>query len=622
MNVLVRSVLTGVAYGLAVTAVDLGGAAWGSIQMAMPATLGATATAGVAEVILGAVLGLATAPVRLLLGRALYQLLAVAAVWTLLAATVAVDPADTGTWLMPPAAGLVVLGVGHLVWRRWPRAAWTAAVTVVVAAILTPTVVTGLRAGGRSSGPPPVAAAAGAPDVIVIVLDTVRAASMSAYGYHRPTTPTFDELSTEGALYLDATSPSTWSLPSHASLFTGWFPSAARAHREHRVLGRGLPTLAEVFHRNGYETLCFTANPHISDGLGLTRGFMWSDRAYLSGLAGRSFTFIYRVLDLLGVSASDKGGGEVAGNFERWVADRDREGPPVFAFLNFLEAHFPYHQVPAGFLAEFTDRSPHDLRRFSLETFGAQFGRRLTTEEALAAVRPTTDMYDAGVLYSDHLLARVVSALREAGTLDETVLVVLADHGELLGEHHVFGHGQSLHQPDLHVPLFIRYPSRIDGGTRVESPVSTVGVYASVLELAGIEPPGPLHVGSLLPDSDTTTAGGRPVIAERFRTPRAPVAAGAPLASNLRYRVYRSGDWKLVEDETGARFLFDLDADPGETNDLAASAPQRLATLQEELAVWAERLGLPALDAEVEAGAEPELDAATRERLESLGYVE
>jgi len=351
----------------------------------------------------------------------------------------------------------------------------------------------------------------------------------------------------------------------------------------------------------------------------LTRGFAWSDRAYLSGSGGRSFLFVYRLLDLLGVSANDKGGGDVAGHFEHWVQTRTRASRPAFAFLNFLEAHFPYHQVPAEFLAKFTDSSRSQLREFSLETFGAQFGRKLSEAEAKRAAGPAVDMYDAGVLYSDYLLHRVVEALRRSGRLNETLLVVLADHGEMLGEHGNFGHGASLYQPDLHVPLLIRFSGHVPAGLRVEQPVSTLGVYATVLDLAGVDAPGPVQVGSLVP-ALSGEAAGRPVIAERFRTDLL-TGEDRDLLANRRYRVYRSGRMKLVEDEKGRVFVFDLDADPQENLNLAERQPARTRRLRDELAAWVARLGLPALDARIDFGAEPNVDDATRQRLQALGYV-
>jgi arylsulfatase A-like enzyme len=455
-----------------------------------------------------------------------------------------------------------------------------------------------------------------------VVLDTVRAANTSAYGYSRPTTPTLERLARDGALFLDATSPSTWSLPSHGSLFTGLYPSVHRTDEDHRVLDTPSPTLAEVFAHNGYDTQCFTANPHISDTFALTRGFRSSDRAFLTGSASRSFTFIYRVLDLFGVSADDKGGAGVAENVERWIGARPADGPPTFTFINFLEAHFPYHQVPDAFLARFTSKTRRELRTTSLEAFGAQFGRPVTPAEAAAARPDALDMYDAGILYSDHLLSRVVDALERSGRLDRTVLIVLADHGELVGEHTLFGHGAGLYEPGVRVPLVVRYPARVRGGARVATPVSTVGVFATALALADLEPPAPVHVGSLLPALDGMPAG-EPVLVERAGTPGRPPTS-APLGQpQWRYRTYRSGTWKLAQTSNGDTFLYDLNADPEERQNLATRNVNDLVRLRTELATWTAKLGIPALDAigTAPSGAAP-VDDATQDRLRALGYAE
>jgi hypothetical protein len=467
-----RAIISGIAFGLCVAAADLGLGAQRMIDLNLPAMPATALQAAALEIALGAVLGLLLGPLRLLKFGSVIHVLAIAAVWTLLSRTVALDPSVVPAWATAPAVGLVACGIGALIARYSRRTAWALGLLALAAIIVAPVVVDMRRpaiAVVPPTGKPPV----GAPDVVVVVLDTVRAANMSTYGYSRRTSPTFDALAKEGALFLDATSPSTWSLPSHASLFTGLFPSAHGAHEETKVLATDVPTLAEVLGANGYETLCLTANPHISDGFGLTRGFQKQDRAWLGPSAGRSFMFIYRVLDLLGWTARDKGGGQVVADFQAWLAGRQRHTRPAFVFLNFLEAHFPYHQTPVDFLEHYTNLGPLDRRDASLKAMAVQFGRKLSSAEIDAVVTPSRDMYDAGVTYSDYLLHRVMVALRAAaGRLDHTLLVVLADHGEMLGEHDEFGHGPALYQQDLHVPLLLRYPAKIKPGTRIERPVS------------------------------------------------------------------------------------------------------------------------------------------------------
>jgi uncharacterized sulfatase len=238
-------------------------------------------------------------------------------------------------------------------------------------------------------------------------------------------------------------------------------------------------------------------------------------------------------------------------------------------------------------------------------------------------VEQATAMYDAGVAYADGLLGRLVAALRARGTLDRTILVVLSDHGELLGEHGEFGHGRSLYEPVLHVPLLVRHPARIPAGRRVATPVSTAGVYATVLDLAGLAPEPSVQVGSLVPVIDGAPHPG-PVLAEQFEsTLGSTIETSDPLLEKrARLRAYRVGRAKLVDAEPGGTFLFDLEHDPGEADDVAMGQRMTVASLRESLDAWRERLGIPDLRAAVGKPAPKPVDPAARERLRQLGYVE
>jgi arylsulfatase A-like enzyme len=292
-------------------------------------------------------------------------------------------------------------------------------------------------------------------------------------------------------------------------------------------------------------------------------------------------------------------------------------------FLNFLEAHFPYHQLPAEYRDRYTELPAAELSRISLDVFGQQFGGPKVDLNAVTT--PVRALYDGGVAYTDELLRRVVEALRESGTLDRTILVVLADHGEVLGERGgYFGHGPSTYQSLVHVPLLVRYPARVAPGTRVEAPVSTLGVFATVLDLAEIEPPPTLQVGSLVRAADG--GGEAPVLSEVIAArPEDPRTDGddPQMLSGQHLRAYRSGHWKLVETNRGGPFLFDLARDPTEARNLAAERRAEVERLSAELEAARERLGLPKLS---ELGVRmaapaPALDEATQQRLRELGYL-
>lgn len=546
--------------------------------------------------------------------------LAMAIVWVALQEYAApAGPEGRTLALVTPVGALALLALGSGLGRR---ARW---LPVVVGIVLVVTGVLAPEVAARRRPTPPLAALPlarpGARDVMLVVLDTVRADHLGAYGYARPTSPRFDALAREGTLFLDAVAPGTWSLPSHASLFTGRFVSAHRAHDEHLHLDADVPTLAERFAAAGYETRSFTANAWIADSLGMTRGFRWTDEAWRRGDVARTFQSMYRLLDRLGLGAPDKGGAQVAATLERWLAARPGDDRPAFTFVNLVEAHFPYHQVPADYLARFTSASWRELRALSTQLMMAAFGG--TPPAGPEAIAQATAMYDAGIAYADALLGRVVDALARRGALDRTILVVTSDHGELLGEHGEFGHGRSLYEPVLHVPLLVRFPPRVPAGRRVETPVSLVGVFATVLELAGLPPDPGVQVGSLLAVIDGGSHPG-PILAEQF----VPIL-GSRLATDdpllkagVRLRAYRMGRKKLVDAEPGGTFFFDLKDDPGEQDDVAMTERLTVATLRESLEAWRERLHLPDLRAAVGAPPAAAMDPAQRERLRQLGYVE
>jgi arylsulfatase A-like enzyme len=628
MDLLRRALVLGIALGLAAATVEL----WLNfvpfvLRRFGPGPLFFVRVAAL-EIALGALLGLIAAPLLWLRAGTALHVVAVALAWFGLERLVAVDaPNFAILQIGPPFAAIPLVLVG--VWlARWRLAVpWGLAAVAFASAMAAPPIYLAMTTppGPERAALPP--AREGAPDVVLVVLDTVRARSVSTYGYGRATAPELDALAAEGALFLDATSPATWSLPSHASLFTGRYPSSHGAHAEHRYLDDRYPTLAQVLERSGYETFCFTSNAWISDGLGLTRGFAWQDESLRNqGGAGMGFSFIYRLLDRLGLLEADKGGGLVVESFEAWARERPAEAQrPAFVFLNFIEAHFPYHQLPHDYLWRFTDAPYGELRQISLDTLAAQFGGERPAVEDV--VEPVRDMYDGGVAYTSALLARVVEALRSRGTLDRTVLVVLADHGEILGERAgFFGHGPSLYQESVGVPLLVRYPPRIPAGAHVTEPVSTLGVFATILDLADLEAPPTLQIPSLAPLATGASQAVGPILAELHDASEMGGERNLPdpqMGTGRRYRLLREGDLKLVATSDGRLLLYDLAVDREEARELSAERPADLARMVERMEEVRSELDLPLLDAPLAVGTDaPELDEATREQLRALGYAE
>ena len=319
------------------------------------------------------------------------------------------------------------------------------------------------------------------PNVLLIVMDTVRAKSMSLYGYERPTTPELEKLSQQGVLFQTAITPCSWTLPAHASMFTGQWPYKLSTHYI-TPLDKTYPVLAEVFDERGYRTAGFVANNfYCSREFGLSRGFRHYEdyrltlgQMVLSEALTNAFTRGTRIYDLLATyhNFGRKSADLVNQGFLNWV-DRQSSGQPFFAFLNYFDAHDPYLDAP-----EFEKK--YGLKR----PYGSiEEGIRDRTEEALNELQRA---YHGAIEYVDQQIGNLIQALAQRGILDHTLVIITADHGESLGEHGMLGHGNSLYLDQLQVPLLVIQPGQIPPGKTITTPVSLRSIPATILEAAGL----------------------------------------------------------------------------------------------------------------------------------------
>jgi arylsulfatase A-like enzyme len=338
------------------------------------------------------------------------------------------------------------------------------------------------------------AAERGAPNILLLVLDTVRAASLDMYGYTRETAPEIRRRGAEGIVFNWAIAPAPWTLPSHASMFTGRLPDELSA-RFLDPLDDTHPVLAEVLRDRGYATGGFTANYNYTNHeSGLDRGFVYyADyrrtlrEALLHGTLSRTDSFRSAFYALFvkhspetaakamlklrfGISSRyprvhRKDAAFVNEEFLAWQASiGDR---PFFAFLNYFDAHQPYAPKPS-------------------------FHPRFSTGSQ------PRDRYDTAIASIDEELARLFAELSHRGVLDRTIVIITSDHGEQFGEHQLTGHGSGVYMQSLHVPLVIRYPAMISAGQRVDAAVTLQDLAPTILDLAGVTAP---QIGgvSLLP---------------------------------------------------------------------------------------------------------------------------
>lgn len=406
-------------------------------------------------------------------------------------------------------------------------------------------------------------AKAGAPNVLWIVMDTVRGDHVSSYGYSRKTTPRLDALAQGGVLFENAFSASSWSLPAHASLLTGLLPLHHQSEFEvYRCNCAGVP---ELLSNKGYRTAAISANTVVfSAWRGFAKGFSFfkDDFEKLGSLWTRTtygrmaYYWVFRRLGMRNIPGRAYAE-DVTDAALQWVALGGQR--PFFLMLNYFDAHDPY-LPPQPFRGKFSkSKNPGGV----LNSFLGQTPQNLPAEMLESEVAA----YDGSVSYVDDQIGKLLDGLRELNFLDNTIVVVTSDHGEGLGDHGSYGHGLTLYLSEIRVPMVFWWSNRLPAGKRVPESVSTAAIAATTLELLAMER-SVRQVPSL-----TSNWGGS--------TPR---PAGAPqvivLSQLARIEFLRDkskapfwslvdSQWHFLQDKSGAVQLYDWKADPKESSNLA-----------------------------------------------------
>lgn len=473
-----------------------------------------------------------------------------------------------------------------------------------------------------------------APNIVVVVIDTARADRFSAYGYHAPTTPEMDRLAAQGILFERAIAPGVWTVPTHASLLTGVPLCVHGADATSPYLRGGLATLPEVLARHGYRTAGFSNNPLVSSITGMTRGFERFEDHWRGG--GFAPLMVYQRLGELVIAKWKRGKNHGGADYTlprvlTWIDEvREQDGDagearPFFAFVNLMEPHsrLTYHPGVTDAFRDPRD-SVDDLLRTPQTAF--QLVREPPALRADDARRLST-LYDGELKFADVEIGRFVRGLEARGLLEDTLLVITADHGEAIGDHDLFSHGQSVYDEVARVPLILRHPRLGPAGTRVRTPVSTADLFQTVLRFAGIATPA--HPSAAISaDLLAQPLPTHPVVSEvesvdkLIRVVRAVDADVARTAGQKTgHKALYEGHLKFIARSDGERQLFDLDADPGELTNLAAARPADVERFVAGLAAWHRVVGC---DATATRGAQAALtvDPTAEQALRALGYVE
>ena len=422
--------------------------------------------------------------------------------------------------------------------------------------------------------------------VVLISLDTLRADRLGCYGNPREITPNLDAFAAQALRFERAVSPYPWTLVSHATMLTGVYPSVHGAEKYHAI-HPNLATITERFREAGYVTAAFVD------------GCLWLDERY--GYA-KGFQVYRRIWG----SIEDKNAA-----IQEFLDELGEQ--PLFLFLHYFDIHsdrdMPY-EAPPPFAGRFSSWFEGDLEAPG-PAGEPSLHRRWQADQPPEApseteIRYLLDLYDEGVLYTDHHFGRLLAVLDEHGLDERGAILVTADHGEEFYEHGKPRHLQ-MYEPTLHVPLLLRLPQGELAGRLVSTPVSLVDIAPTLAELAGLEFTGPSQGRSLL----TAVGEGEGVAARPLLLDG---GGDKPLSlTHWPYKLLHDGDRTL---------LFDLHLDPSEQHDLAAAQPEKVTELEAILQRFREEGEALRLELGKDEAGEVSLTESEQRLLNAIGYLE
>ncbi|MBL8766328.1 MAG: sulfatase [Planctomycetes bacterium] len=496
-----------------------------------------------------------------------------------------VDFAYSEPWNSPKrlglGLGLAVVGgiVGMFVAARAsrseaarPRAALGALIVLVIASA---------ALSWREDRKDDVAAKQGADhNVVLFIVDTLRADHLACYGYPRPTSPRIDALARDGVVFERAIAQAPYTWTSFGSIFTGKYPRAhglLKMDATQRFDPKRNVTIQQVLDASGYRTGAFMTGM-ISNASGLLDGFA----TYFESTVGRdpvrrASVWSYWRSELVAHALWNKlrraiDPAIVSNEAIAWLDDHAHE--PFFLVVHLFSTHTPYD--PPREFDVFETPGASDLDRFTTDHARAiEMGQWKPTDGDKARI---TDLYDGGVLFADAQIGSVVDELTRLGVLDDTAIVITADHGEAFGENGPFWEHDWMFNTNQHVPLVVRLPNKLGAGTRVPVPVESVDIAPTIVDLLRLPPMTEIHGESLMPWAN----GQRPKTDDFAH------------CENNYYESIQNTEWKLVRprlpDPNDPPRLYHLASDPGERRNVARTKPDALASMTAALDQWVKSL--------------------------------
>ncbi|HUS40697.1 MAG TPA: sulfatase, partial [Pirellulales bacterium] len=444
-----------------------------------------------------------------------------------------------------------------------------------------------LASGCQTSVPGP-AAQREHPTIILITLDTTRADHLGCYGYRRPTSPNIDRLADDALVYDHAIATGTWTLPSHASLFTGKFPTSHGAQWDPngairlsdaisgevrftmervRTIARDESTLATLLKANGYTTGAVVGGPYLKKVFGLDKGFDFYDDSNISSINGR-----------LAEDLTDQA--------LAWLSKPSSQ--PRFLFLNYFDPHTPLNP-------------PHEFAQKIIPGSAASALQKSRDPDQGMELEQAIGLYDAEILYMDHHVGRLFDGLQQQQLYDDAWVIVTADHGEELMDHDAWGHGNIPYQGVVHIPMIVKQPGVRRATGRSQQWIQLTDVLPMILDHLHIALPPDVQANRL-PHNDHAIL----------------------IESRTLEALYNTGHWlsifqndkKFIWSSKGNHMLFDLGRDRQERKNLIRTHRQEAKSMQTAMLDYRAALPRPG----TQADAQP-MDAETLKALKGLGYI-
>lgn len=464
------------------------------------------------------------------------------------------------------------------------------------------------------------------PNILFVLLDSACPNWLSCYNSPIPSSPHIDELAGGSLVFETAISPSSWTLPVMASVFTGMLPTKHGCHDQHQTLDSAYPTMAEIFSRHGYDTAAFADVPFVGPTTRLDRGF-----GTMSNLRGHQVTMKSRILKGIGRIHQKLARGYrktnetpvVIGEAMHWLKHARDPEKPFLLYIHSDEPHAPF-LPPARYRRRFTDLSSRRMHAINQDKQLYVGGQVKMTPQDFEQLRT---LARCEVAYFDEWLGRLFDYLRRRKMLDDTMVVIAADHGDNVGEHGLLRHALCLYDTLLHVPLIIKPPGE-SKQVRIKPMVQFIDVLPTMLKLADIEDPAAAEFqGRDLMESIARWHYPEMAISELYRpsnmglwTKKVPEFMDEFQEKYDRmFRSVRTQTHKYIWASRGPCGLYDLAGDPGETRNIADREPQLVASMQRKLDDWLASFKHADAGPASVAGA---ADEQVLERLRDLGYIE